>query len=145
MATRKVNGVSVELTPQEESDFEASRAVTTDQLIERLKQHRDSLFYQDIIVTFPVGDRVVRFSNDRDRMNLESVVNFANTLPGATNVQFTTGDGVRQTLTATQMISVGQSVMIEKQGLFDTYYTKKAEIQALDQAGRDTYDITGGW
>jgi len=119
-----------------------------------IDNYRDSLLYSDIEVTFPAGLKTIKFSNENDRQNLLDVVCGCLSLKidskGSDNVTFITSDNAIQTLTADEMVVIGNFVLANKKALIYVARSKKDSVNALkeDQTledALDSFDIRSGW
>jgi len=116
--------------------------------------YRDTLFYSDVDVSFPTGIKTIRFRNVNDRRNFLDVVTGALSLKvdgkGNDEVSFITVDNNIQTLTANEMVVIGDFVLQKQKALIYTARLKKDTINALPedenlQTALDSFSITDGW
>lgn len=119
-----------------------------------IDHYRDSLFYSDIEVAFPAGLKTIKFSNENDRQNLLDVVTGCLSLKidskGSDNVTFITSDNKIQTLTANEMVVIGNTVLVNKKALIYVARSKKDAVNLLveDQTLEDeldSFDVRSGW
>jgi len=121
---------------------------------QEIDTHRKSLFYSDIEVAFPTGNKTIKFGNENDRQNLLDVVISALSLKvdgkGSDNVTFITFDNKIQTLSADDMVTVGNFVLANKKALVYEARSRKDAVNKLTEdqtleTELDKVDVKTGW
>lgn len=135
---------------EEDAGFTPPRQdATAEQLRSEINAKRDTLVRVDIPATFPDGKGVIQYRDDRDHNAITSVIQgaMAHVMAGTPGVvvTFITKDNAQRRLRADEMVSIGLSVLAEKQAIYIAARDKKDSLAGLTQAELNAYDVDAGW
>jgi len=139
-----LNGVRIEMTPQEEADFDASLVVPLVEYKNRKLNDLKELRKQKLASDFTVGQKVVQLTEEF-RAELRELMDFSEANPGASiKVFLPSGEAVQAT--RAQLLAVRSSLADRVKTINDTAATHAAAIlAATDNSEVDAVDLTQGW
>lgn len=114
-----------------------------------INSKRDALVRKDIPATFPDGEAVIQYRDDRDHNAITAVIQgaMARVMAGAPEnvVTFITKDNAQRRLRADEMVQIGLAALEGKQAIYIAARDKKDALDGMTQAELNAYDVDAGW